>query len=306
MSDYGHVAVLMGGWSSERSVSLQSGQCVMEALAALDIQATAVDLQREALAQLGDQGYDRCFMALHGPGGEDGEVQTVLEQIGLPYTGSGVAASKLCMDKWATKQCWAQAGLPSARALQVEMKRLDAQVKELGLPLVVKPNDQGSSVGVTMVDRIDQLCPAVETARKLSEDVLLERRVLGREYTIGVLQDEAMPMVGMKAAGDFYDFRAKYEADDTHYDIPCGLPTAMESELQSQALRAFDVTGAEGYGRVDLILDELDRPWFLELNTAPGLRDHSLLPMAAAAVGIEYDTLILKMLETSRTQELSQ
>ena len=299
MSEYGRVAVLMGGWSEERPISLTSGQCACEALCARGVEATAVDLQREALPPLAEQGFDRCFLALHGVGGEDGEVQQALEGMGLPYSGSGPEASRICLDKLETKKLWWQAGLPTPKGALAEPDRLDEQCEALGLPLVVKPVDQGSSIGVIFASQAEDVKPAVAEARRHGSRILLERQVRGTEYTVGVLQDEALPIIRLCPQGEFFDYQAKYESDDTRYDIPCGLPEAMECELAALALRAFECTGAEGYGRVDLILDELDRPWLLEVNTAPGLRHHSLLPMAAGAAGLEYEDLILKMLDTS-------
>ena len=299
MKRYGHVAVLMGGWSEERPVSLNSGQCAQEALHERGVKASAVDVQRDTLPGLEEQGFDRCFMALHGIGGEDGEVQQALEAMALPYSGSGPEASRLCMDKLETKKCWWKAGLPTPKGMRAEPDRLEDLCRELEFPLVVKPIDQGSSIGVVVVRQIKDMEPAMEEACRHGSKILLERMVQGVEYTVGILQGEALPMIRLRPSGEFFDYRAKYESEDTRYDVPCGLPSAMEGELMELALRAFECTGAEGYGRVDLILDELDRPWLLEINTAPGLRHHSLLPMAAHAVGLEYGDLILKMLETS-------
>ncbi len=302
MNEYGRVAVLMGGWSEERPISLISGQCACEALCARGVEASAVDLQRETLAQLVEQGFDRCFLALHGIGGEDGEVQQALEEMGLPYSGSGPEASRICMDKLETKERWRWAGLPTPKGVLADPDRLEEQYGELGLPLVVKPVDQGSSIGVIFARRAEDVPPAVEEARRHGSRILLERLAQGTEYTVGILGEEALPIIRLCPQGEFFDYRAKYESEDTRYDVPCGLPQAMERELAALALRAFECTGAEGYGRVDLILDELDRPWLLEANTAPGLRRHSLLPMAAEAAGLDYEDLILKMLDTSLPQ----
>lgn len=303
MSAYGRVAVLMGGWSEERPISLISGQCVHEALRARGVDAHAVDIQRETLPQLREEGFDCCFLALHGIGGEDGEVQQVLEEMELPYSGSGPEASRLCMDKLETKQCWWEAGVPTPKGMLADPEELNDQWEALGLPLVVKPVDQGSSIGVIFAHQAEDVPPAIEEARQHGSRILLERMVRGTEYTVGILHDEPLPMIRLQPGSEFFDYQAKYESEDTRYDIPCGLPQAMENELVALALHAFECTGAEGYGRVDLMLDELDRPWLLEVNTAPGLRRHSLLPMAAEAAGLEYEDLILKMLETSRLRE---
>ncbi len=299
MNEYGRVAVLMGGWSEERPISLMSGQSACEALCARGVEAEAVDLQRETLPQLAEQGFDRCFLALHGVGGEDGEVQQALETMGLPYSGSGPEASRVCMDKLETKKRWWRVGLPTPKGALADPQRLEEQCEELGLPLVIKPVDQGSSIGVIFARRAGDVPPAVEQARQHGTGILLERQVSGTEYTVGILQDEALPMIRLCPQGEFFDYRAKYESEDTRYDIPCGLPEAMERELAALAIHAFECTGAEGYGRVDLILDELDRPWLLEVNTAPGLRRHSLLPMAAEAAGLAYEELVLRMLDTA-------
>ena len=303
MSEYGRVAVLMGGWSEERPISLISGRCACEALRAHGIEAEAVDLRRETLPRLAEQGFDRCFLALHGIGGEDGEVQQALEEMGLPYSGSGPEASRVCMDKLETKKRWWRAGLPTPKAVVADPRRLPEQVEELGLPLVVKPVDQGSSIGVIFAHGAEEVAPAVEESLRHGSRVLLERQVRGVEYTVGILQDEALPLIRLRPQGEFFDYRAKYESEETRYDVPCGLPRAMEDELAALAARAFERTGAEGYGRVDLMLDELDRPWLLEVNTAPGLRRHSLLPMAAEAAGTGYEDMIERMLQTSLSRE---
>ncbi len=303
MSGMGRVAVLMGGWSEERPISLASGRCAAAALRGRGIEVEEVDLRRETLPRLAERGFDRCFLALHGVGGEDGEVQRALEEMGLPYTGSGPEGSRACMDKMETKRRWWRAGLPTPKALVAEPDRLDEQRAELGLPLVVKPVDQGSSIGLLLAREAEELAPAVAEALRHGSRVLLERRVRGAEYTVGILEGETLPLIRLRPRGDLFDYRAKYESGDTRYDVPCGLPRAMEDELAALARRAFESAGAEGYGRVDLMLDELDRPWLLEVNTAPGLRRHSLLPMAAAAAGMEYEDLIARMLETSRARE---
>ena len=299
MSGYGRVAVLMGGWSEERPISLISGECAYQALRERGVEASAVDVQRDTLALLRDQGFDRCFLALHGIGGEDGEVQQVLEAMELPYSGSGQEASRICMDKMETKKLWWEAHLPTPRGVVLEPGEAEDPWQELGLPLVIKPVDQGSSIGVIFVHQAEEVQPAVAAAREHGSRILLERLVRGTEYTVGILQGEALPMIRLRPDGEFFDYQAKYESEETGYDIPCGLPPAMESELMALALRAFECTGAEGYGRVDLILDDLDRVWLLEVNTAPGLRHHSLLPMAAEAAGLDYGDLMLRMLDTS-------
>ena len=295
------VAVLMGGWSEERAVSLQSGACVLAALRARGVDAQAVDLRAPAdlSGELLD-GYARFFIALHGTGGEDGAVQGALERAGRAYTGSGSRASRLCMDKGATKRRWRERGVPTPPWREWRPGAAAPAFDAAGV--AVKPLAQGSSIGVSLVRAADGLSAALARARAHAADggVLIERLVAGEEYTVGVLDGAALPMVGVRCATGFYDYRAKYEANDTEYRVPCGLPRPVEAELRALSLRAFEATGACGYGRVDLLVDELDRPWFLEVNTIPGMRRESLLPRAAAAAGIAYEELALRMLATAR------
>ena len=298
--DFGRVAVLMGGWAPERDVSLVSGAAVLAGLKQTGVDAHAVDLTRERLLGLKGEGFDRVFNVLHGAGGEDGVVQAVLEVIGLPYTGSGVFASALSMDKRATKLVWAAQGIPTpVHRTLTGTTDFKAVAEELGLPIFVKPATAGSSIGLTKVTAASQLKGAYEEARKYDKVVLAERFVRGGEYTAAVLDGEALPLIRIEPDGEFYDYNAKYVSDNTRYHCPSGLSPEQEAQLQALSLKAFQMTGASGWGRVDFLLDDEGRPWFLELNTVPGMTSHSLVPMAARARGLSFDDLVWRVLETS-------
>ncbi|MGH8528385.1 MAG: D-alanine--D-alanine ligase [Nevskiales bacterium] len=299
-ADFGRVAVLMGGWSAEREVSLMSGKAVHEAMQGRSIQVTAVDASRENILQLKAQGFDRAFNMLHGIGGEDGVVQAALELQGIPYTGSGVLASALAMDKLRTKQIWQSAGIPCApHVLLDERSDFDAVVRQLGLPIFVKPATEGSSIGMTKVKKAEELKPAFELARKYCPLVLAEQFIAGREFTAAVLARQVLPFVWIEPAGEYYDYHAKYVSNDTRYHCPSGIDAALEKTIGQLALKAFDALGASGWSRVDFMLDPQNRPWFLEINTLPGMTSHSLFPVAAKALGISFDQLVWKILETS-------
>ena len=303
---FGRVAVLMGGRAAERAISLRSGAAVEAALQRRGVAAQAVDAAGDVLAELDAGGYDRAFIALHGRGGEDGVIQGALEVLGLPYTGSGVLASALSMDKLRSKQLWQGAGLPTPPyAALPHRDALQDAVGTLGLPLIVKPVHEGSSLGMTRVADAAALEPAWEAARTLDREVLAERWVAGTEYTVAILGQEALPLVRIETPRAFYDFAAKYEADDTRFQCPCGLPAGRERELQALALQAFQALGCQGWGRVDLICDGDDRPWLIEVNTVPGMTDHSLVPMAGRAAGLDFDTLVWRILEESMTREVA-
>ncbi len=295
MSDFGKVAVLFGGKSAEREVSLQSGSRVLAALLRQGIDAHAFDPAERKLDEL--VAYDRAFIALHGRYGEDGTIQGALELMGIPYTGSGVLASAVGMDKWRTKLLWRSVGLriPEFVMLAADSD-FDSVERELGLPLFVKPACEGSSIGVTKVRQSGELRRAYESAAKHDDLVIAERGVLGGEYTVGILGDQALPIIRIVPTTDFYDYEAKYSRDDTKYLCPCGLPEARELELRAQALEAFRVLGCRGWGRVDFLMDEQGEAYFLEVNTSPGMTDHSLVPMAAREAGLSYDELVLRVL----------
>lgn len=298
--DFGRVALLYGGWAAEREVSLVSGKAVLEAMQRLGIQVTAVDANRDNILTLKAQGFARAFNILHGTGGEDGVVQAALEIQGVPYTGSGVLSSALAMDKLRTKQIWQTLGIPSAPfALLDERSDFDAVVKRLSLPIFVKPATEGSSIGMTKVKTASELKPAFELARKYCPLVLAEQFIAGREFTAAVLNDRVLPFVWIQPMGEYYDYHAKYVSDDTRYHCPSGIDARLEQEISELALKAFRSLGARGWGRADFILDAQNRPWFLELNTVPGMTSHSLVPMAAKAAGITFDELVWTILETS-------
>jgi D-alanine-D-alanine ligase len=297
---FGKVAVLYGGWAPEREVSLVSGAAVLEALRKQGVDAHGVDLTRERLLRLRDEGFDRAFNVLHGVGGEDGVVQAALELMDLPYTGCGVLASALSMDKRVTKLVWAAQGIPTPMHRVLDEDSDFAQVaNELGLPIFVKPADAGSSIGMTKVKRAADLAAAFAEARKYCGTVLAERFVSGGEYTCGILGDRALPLVRIEPDGEFYDYNAKYVSDNTRYHCPSGLPPEQEQALQALSLKAFGLLGGRGWGRVDFLLDAQGNPWFLELNTVPGMTSHSLVPMAARAAGLSFEALVWRVLETS-------
>ena len=297
---FGKVAVLMGGWSAERAVSLVSGQAVLRGLQARGVDAHGIDVDRGILNVLADGEFDRAFIVLHGRGGEDGVMQGALELLGLPYTGSGVLASALGMDKLRTKQVWIGAGLPTPpwRLVESAVELADA-ARELGLPLAVKPSREGSSIGISRVDDAAQFQAAWERAAACNSPVLVEPWIVGQEYTGGLLQDAALPLIRLETPRAFYDYEAKYHADDTRYLCPCGLPEAREAELRELVRRAFAAVDGCGWGRVDLLVDAQDRPWLLEVNTVPGMTDHSLVPMAARVAGLSFEDLVWRILETS-------
>ena len=301
-TDFGKVAVLFGGTSAEREISLKSGHAVLAALQSRGVDAHAFDPAARALADLRRDGFDRVFLILHGRGGEDGTIQGALELLGIPYTGSGVMASAVGMDKWRTKLLWHGAGLPVPDYVLLTADTDFAAVeRQLGLPLFVKPANEGSSVGITKVKRPGTLAAAYREAARHDPLVLAERFVGGGEFTVAMLGEgdefRALPVVKIEPATEFYDYEAKYFRDDTRYLCPSGLAPALEAEMQTLARRAFTVLGCRGWGRVDVLLDSDARPYLLEINTAPGMTDHSLVPMAARAAGIDFPELCLKVLE---------
>ena len=300
---FGKVAVLMGGHSAEREISLLSGGGVLKALRAKGVDAHAFDPAERDLCDLRREGYTRCFIALHGRGGEDGTVQGALEFLGIPYTGSGVLGSAIAMDKWRTKMIWLANGIPTPRyRILRATDDWGAVAKELGLPLIVKPASEGSTLGLTKVTDAAQLPAAYElAARKFNDIALAEQFVDGPEYTASVLDDAALPLIRIEAPKGNYDYQNKYFTDETKYHCPCGLPAAQEKALQAKTLEAFRLLGCRGWGRADLMLDAAGKPWFLEVNTSPGMTGHSLVPMAARAVGIGYEDLCLRILAGART-----
>lgn len=298
---FGRVAVLMGGASSEREISLLSGNGVLEALRSKNVDAHPFDPSERDLAELRLEGFDRCFIALHGRGGEDGTLQGALELLGIPYTGSGVMGSAIGMDKWRTKMIWQSAGIPTPRYRILEGNEEWTQVaKDLGLPLIVKPAREGSTLGLTKVTNVSQLPAAYFlAARKFKDIALAEEFISGAEYTAAVLGDTALPLIRIEAPAGNYDYQNKYFTDDTKYICPCGLPEVQEKELQALVLKAFKLAGCSGWGRIDIMMSPEGKPSLLEVNTSPGMTGHSLVPMAAKAAGISYPDLCLRILKLS-------
>jgi D-alanine-D-alanine ligase len=300
MSDFGKVAVLMGGLSAEREISLQSGAAVLAALQRQGVDAHGVDVGRDIVTVLLAGNFDCAFIALHGRRGEDGVMQGLLETLDIPYTGSGVLGSALSMDKVRSKQVWQAAGLPTpAFAVLNDDSDWSAVVNALGLPLAVKPAHEGSSLGTTRVEKLEDLHPAWAAAAEFDAVVMAEPWVIGEEYTVAILGDEALPVIRLETPREFYDFLAKYKTNDTSYHCPAGLDAEQEVELQKLSVQAFKALGTTGWGRIDLMLDKDGKPWLLENNTVPGLTDHSLVPMAAKAAGISFDELIVRVLSAT-------
>ncbi|MBI5041138.1 MAG: D-alanine--D-alanine ligase [Gammaproteobacteria bacterium] len=305
---FGKVAVLFGGTSAEREVSLKSGRAVLEALLRGSVDAHGVDVvDNSILETLRSGGFARVFIVLHGRGGEDGVIQGALETLGLPYTGSGVLGSALGMDKVRTKQIWQAAGLPTPKFLVLENEAdLGRVAAELGFPVMIKPAHEGSSIGMSKVERAEDLAAAWKTAMQYDRAVLAESWITGREYTASMLGEQALPLIRLETSHAFYDYQAKYFADDTRYHCPCGLPEAEELQLRALAQRAFRAVAASGWGRVDFMCDRNGQPYLIEVNTVPGMTDHSLVPMAARAAGIDFDALVLRILEDSFMRDVQQ
>jgi D-alanine-D-alanine ligase len=300
--EFGRVAVVMGGDSAERDVSLDGGRAVLAALRAKGVKAEPVDGPKAVMEAVLAGQFDRVFNMLHGRGGEDGQLQGALEVLGVPYTGSGVMASALTMDKVRTKRVWHSIGLPTPDfRLIIDENPEEAlgRVKSLGLPLIVKPVREGSTLGLSKVKDLDELPEAVALARRYDSYIVAERFVDGPEYTASVLQGEPLPLVRIDSQTELYDYEAKYHSEATKYLVPCGLESDDEHRLQSLALAAYESVGCSGWGRVDFMLDGDGEAWLLEVNTVPGMTNHSLVPMAAKAVGLDFETLCWRILETS-------
>ncbi|GGY09329.1 D-alanine--D-alanine ligase [Paludibacterium paludis] len=298
MKQFGKVAVLMGGTSSEREVSLMSGNGVLAALRSRGVDAHAFDPAEKPLEALKAEGFERAFIALHGPFGEDGTLQGVLDSMKLPYTGPGVMASAICMDKWRTKLLWKGAELPVPEFVLLDANSdFDAVEAQLGLPIFVKPATEGSSIGVTKVKAHGGLRAAWAEAARYDKLVIAERFIGGGEYTCGIIGDRALPTIKIEPATEFYDYQAKYFRDDTVYRCPAGFDAQTEARLRELCLAAFRVVGGRGWGRVDFLMDEAGEPYLLEVNTSPGMTSHSLVPMAARAEGMSYEDLCVAILE---------
>lgn len=297
---FGKVAVLMGGNSAERVISLKSGQAVLEALLQQGIDAIGVDTATQ-LHLLTEKEIDTVFIALHGRGGEDGTIQGYLETLNLPYTGSRILGSALAMDKLRTKQIWQATEFPTPTSVILDENTDFNEVAErLGLPLMVKPVLEGSSVGMAKVKAVDELKQAWQQAAEYQCTVIAEKFVTGVEYTVAILHNRALPIIRLETPRDFYDFAAKYTENTTQYICPCGLSEIEEQKLQNLALRAFNAVSASGWGRVDMICDEQGQPYLLEVNTVPGMTDHSLVPMAAKVSGVDFGQLCVEILKTAK------
>jgi D-alanine-D-alanine ligase len=301
--EFGRVAVVFGGTSTEREVSLKSGAAVLAALQRRGVDAHAFDPRELPLQDLLATGTARVWIALHGPGGEDGTLQGALECLGIPYTGSGVMGSAIGMDKLRTKRLAQAAGIATSDYVELTGEQdLEAALSRLKLPLIVKPATQGSSVGMTKVERPQDFAPAYRVAAAIDHSVLAESWISGGEYTVSILNGEALPSIRIKPATTFYDYEAKYLRNDTQYFCPSGLSRPAEEHLAQLGLAAFAAVGAEGWGRADFMMDSTGRPQLLEVNTVPGMTDHSLVPMAAKAAGIDFDELSWRILESSFTR----
>jgi D-alanine-D-alanine ligase len=312
----GKVAVLMGGQSAEREVSLMSGQGVLQALRASGVDAHAFDTAERDLGELKREGFDRCFIALHGRYGEDGTVQGALELLGLPYTGSGVMASSIAMDKTMTKRVWLAEGLPTPRYVLVRREELNTVslsdlVSCLGLPMIVKPAREGSSIGVTKVTQVQDLLAALNAAAQCDADILCEQCIVGDEVTCPVLGEgasaRALPVIRIVAPEGNYDYENKYFTDDTQYLVPCGLPAVEEAAIEALIVKAYQVLGCRGWGRIDVMIDAATRqPYLLEINTSPGMTGHSLVPMSAKAAGMSYEALCCHLLASASLDHVQE
>lgn len=299
--DFGRVALLVGGDSAEREVSLNGGKDVSASLDRSGVAHGVYDGAPALFAAIGRGEVDRVFNLMHGPGGEDGAIQGALALMNVPITGSDVLGSSLSMDKVRSKWVWERLGIPTApfRVIEAGADDFSGLAEDLELPLFVKPTGLGSSIGITRLTAREGLGNAVAEARRYSDTVVVEQGVAGREYFVGILGASTLPLIGIETPREFYDYEAKYQSDTTRYHCPCGLPEAQERVLGTRALEAFEALHCSGWGRVDFILDEDGKPWFLEVNTAPGMTDHSLVPQAAAVIGVDFDELVWRILETS-------
>jgi D-alanine-D-alanine ligase len=298
--DFGRVAVLMGGAAAEREISLKSGGAVLQALLNKGIDAKGLDVGERLIEPLLGQRYDRVFNIIHGRGGEDGVLQGALEALGIPYTGSGVLASALSMDKLRTKLCWMGAGLPTPRWMRLQAEGdLAVCAETLGFPVIVKPAQEGSSIGMSRAENHEELREAWQRASQYNCAVFAEAWITGAEYTAGILDGRPLPLIRLETPHSFYDFDAKYRAETTRYHCPSGLAAGDETRLQNLAVRACETIGVTGWARVDMLVDGGGAPWLIEVNTVPGMTDHSLVPMAAREAGMDFDELVWRILETS-------
>ncbi len=295
----GNLAVLLGGESAEREVSLQSGASVMQALRSMDIPAIAIDCKTENLsAELSRHAINYCFIALHGGDGENGTVQSLLKERGIPYTGSDALSSAIAMDKQQTKRIWQRSVIPTAPFCMIDQFTVWEEVKgKLGSKVMVKPSNEGSSLGMMIVENANQFEKALVNAREYDQEVMAEKWIEGDEYTVGILNGRPLPMIRMETGNLFYDYEAKYVSNETEFYCPSGLDQEEESKLQALSLKAFDILGCSGWGRVDLMLNEEGQPFLLEVNTLPGMTSHSLVPLAAKNAGFSFEALVSAIME---------
>ena len=300
VTQFGKVAVLMGGLSAEREISLLSGNAVLTALKNIGVDAHGVDVNKNIVNELSNGNYQSAFIVLHGRGGEDGTIQGLLELMSIAYTGSGVMASSLAMDKLKTKQIWLAMGLPTPEFCIIDSEQsCDRALETLGLPLIVKPVLEGSSIGMSKVEFKEELIPAWQKAKQCGGTVMAECWIEGDEYTAALLDGRVLPIIKLKTTHKFYDYDAKYEAQDTEYVCPCGLSEQEELNFSELTKKAFNAVSASAWGRVDFMVDQNNKPWLIEVNTVPGMTSHSLVPMAAKQDGIDFNQLVLRILETT-------
>lgn len=302
-TQFGKVAVLMGGTSAEREISLISGQTVLDALLTQGIDAHKVDVAEDVAAQLIAGQFERAFIMLHGRGGEDGQIQGLLKSMGIPFTGSDITGAVLSMNKRLSKQVWSGQGLPTAEYVTVSTESdVDAVIEQVGLPLIIKPVNEGSSIGMAKVSTVEQLAEAIANACQYDSEVIAEKWINGPEFTVALLAGDALPMIRLKTPNEFYDYEAKYTANTTEYLCPCGLTEQEESDCKALAIEAFNALRMSGWGRIDMMKDANDQFYLLEANSVPGMTDHSLVPMAAAHAGLSFDELV-KAILTQTLQE---
>lgn len=295
---FGRVVVLMGGQSAEREISLKSGHAVLSAMRSLGIDATEIDVDENVSERLRRGSFERAFIVLHGRGGEDGEIQGVLQSLRIPYTGSGISGAVLSMNKRISKQIWQGQGLPTPEYLRLDRhSKVQKIVEKLGLPLVIKPVNEGSSIGMSKVTSEKSLQQAIQLAFEYDDEVIAEQWIQGAEYTVSILNGTALPVIRLKTPREFYDFEAKYLADSTEYLCPCGLTAEDELRCQQLALTAFEALNMTGWGRIDIMADEQGNFYLLEANSVPGMTDHSLVPMAAKQAGISFEELVRQILQ---------
>ena len=300
-AQFGRVGLLVGGASAEREVSLDGGRAVLAALERMQIEVEMFDGSPALFMAINEGRIDRVFNLVHGPGGEDGTIQGALQLMDVPVTGSGLLGSALSMDKVHSKWVWERRGIstPPFSLFKQDEQVPDGIIEKWGLPLFVKPAGLGSSIGITRVEQADELPAAVKLANKYSETIIVEPEVKGSEYFAGIVGEVVLPLIRIETPNKFYDYEAKYESDDTQYFCPCGLPEDLEVKLKALSLEAFESLDCSGWGRVDFILDDKGKAWFLEANTTPGMTSHSLVPQAAAQMGIDFDELVWRILESS-------